>query len=179
MNAHFQRTPHYSIRLARRDDLIKIQAIEKAAAQLFRATSYADLADDDGMSLVDLEQWLIDGKIWVAVDQADEPVGFVVAHVVDGTAYVHELDIDPQHGRQGLGARLIDTVAAWAREYGYGALTLSTFADVAWNAPYYARLGFRMLGLDELGPGLRAVRDEEAASGLAIEKRVCMIRPVG
>ncbi len=179
MDAHFQRTTHYSIRLARRDELRKIQVIEKAAAQLFRTTSYADLADDDGMSLADLEQWLTDGKIWVAVDQADEPVGFVVAHAIDGTVYLHELDIDPQHGRQGLGARLIDAVAIWAQERGYPALTLSTFADVAWNAPYYARLGFRVLEVDELGPGLRTVRDEEAASGLAIEKRVCMLRPVG
>lgn len=61
-----------------------------------------------------------------------------------------------------------------AREDGLTALTLTTFTDVPWNAPYYARLGFRALSESELTPGLRRIRAEEAAHGLARWPRVCM-----
>jgi ribosomal protein S18 acetylase RimI-like enzyme len=172
------RGSNYTIRPARQDDLPTLPAIELAAAQLFRGTTQDWIVDDDGMGLESFVYWFTHGKIWVVVDPTDTPVGFAVAHPVDGTAYLHELDVDPRHGRQGLGARLIDKVAAWAKACGYSAVTLSTFADIAWNAPYYRRLGFRVLNEEELGPGLREVRADEQASGLEIEQRVCMIRPV-
>jgi hypothetical protein len=42
-------------------------------------------------------------------------------------------------------------------------VTLTTFRDVPWNGPFYAGLGFR--AVDELTPGLAAVRDHEKAIG--------------
>ena len=42
-------------------------------------------------------------------------------------------------------------------------MTLTTFRDVPWNGPFYAGLGFR--AVDELTPGLAAVRDHEKAIG--------------
>ena len=168
----------YAIRLARRDELGKLPIIEHAAAQRFRGTIYDDIPDDDPMPLTSLERWFTHGKIWVAVDQTDEPVGFAVAREMDGMAYLHEIDVEPKHGGQGLGARLIDEVTAWAQACGYPAVTLSTFAAIPWNAPYYERLGFRVLGQDELDLGLREVRAHEAASGFTPEARVCMIRSV-
>lgn len=168
----------YTIRLARRDELGKLQTIEHAAAERFRGTIYDEIADGDPMPLTSLERWFTHGKIWVAVDQLDEPVGFAVVREVDGTAYLHELDVELKHGGQGLGVLLINEVTAWARACGYPAVTLSTFAEIPWNAPYYARLGFRILREDELGPGLRDVRTHEEANGWAPEARVCMIRSV-
>ncbi len=168
----------YTIRSAHREDLPKLQIIEQAAAQLFRATEYAWIGDDEGMSLASLEHWFAHGKIWVVVDAADEPVGFAIAREIDNTAYLHEIDIHPQHSRQRLGTHLIEAVAAWARENDYRAVTLSTFSDVPWNAPYYQQLGFRVLGEDELGPGLQAVRAHEAEAGMPIAQRVCMTRAV-
>ena len=44
------------------------------------------------------------------------------------------------------------------------AVTLTTFRDVPWNAPYYERLGFRTLAADEITPGLAAIRAHEADS---------------
>ncbi|WP_206604336.1 hypothetical protein [Arthrobacter pityocampae] len=65
------------------------------------------------------------------------------------------------------------------RQQGCSALTLTTFADVPWNAPYYARLGFAIVAPERLTPGLRAVRDHEAAVGLDAWHRVAMRRPLG
>lgn len=59
---------------------------------------------------------------------------------------------------------------------GAPALTLTTFTDVPWNAPYYARCGFRRLDDGELTPGLREISEREAAHGLDRWPRVCMRR---
>jgi len=59
---------------------------------------------------------------------------------------------------------------------GLPALTLTTFAQVPWNAPYYARCGFRILGDAEVTAGLRAIRRREAEMGVDRWPRVCMRR---
>ena len=56
------------------------------------------------------------------------------------------------------------------------ALTLTTFTEVPWNAPYYLRCGFRVLADTEITPELRAIRTAEAARGLDAWPRVCMRR---
>jgi hypothetical protein len=55
-------------------------------------------------------------------------------------------------------------------------LTLTTFADVPWNAPYYARLGFEITPPNKITPGLREIRQYEAAAGLDAWPRVVMSR---
>jgi GNAT superfamily N-acetyltransferase len=164
-------TEPYAIRPARPADLATLPIIERAAAALFRGTPYTYLADDDLVSTdVDLDH----EYVWVAVDQADQPIGFALVHLLDESVHVHELDVHPHYARQGLGQRLIVVVAGWARARGATALTLTTFADVPWNGPYYARLGFRTLDLAALSPGLQAVRQAEADNGLPMEHRICM-----
>ena len=58
-------------------------------------------------------------------------------------------------------------------------MTLTTFTDVPWNASYYRRIGFRVVMEQEWTPGLRRIRDHEAASGLDVWPRVLMRRPIG
>jgi len=78
--------------------------------------------------------------------------------------------------RGGVWWALIDTAAAWAAQQHLAALTLTTYAHVPWNAPYYERLGFEVLDEHELTEGLRRVREHEAARGLAAWPRVTMRR---
>ena len=59
---------------------------------------------------------------------------------------------------------------------GLPALTLTTFAKVPWNAPYYLRCGFRVLDDAEVTAGLRATRQRAAAAGVDRLARVCMRR---
>jgi len=106
----------------------------------------------------------------------DQPVAYLLVEVVDGCAHVEQVSVHPSHARLRIGRRLIDHAGAWAAEHGLPALTLTTFVDVPWNGPYYQRLGFRFLRDDELGPGLRAVRDREAAAGLDAWPRAAMTR---
>ena len=84
--------------------------------------------------------------------------------------------MEPSHQGRGVGRALIERAVVWAAERGMPAITLTTFIDVAWNAPLYRRLGFRVLAEGDIGPGLRAVRHAEAAHGLDPETRTCMRR---
>jgi Acetyltransferase (GNAT) family/Glyoxalase/Bleomycin resistance protein/Dioxygenase superfamily len=86
------------------------------------------------------------------------------------------MDVLPAHGRRGLGTLLLDKACAWAQAQGHPAVTLSTFRDVPWNAPFYARNGFRALQPSEWTPGMRAIRDNETEHGLRVEARVFMRR---
>jgi N-acetylglutamate synthase-like GNAT family acetyltransferase len=95
---------------------------------------------------------------------------------VDGCLHVEQLSTAPAAARRGLGRALLDHAAGLAKAGGVPALTLTTFADVPWNGPYYERCGFRVLADDELTPGLREIRAHEIAFGLDRWPRVCMRR---
>ena len=164
----------YTIRLARRDELSLLNEVEQAAAVLFREVGFDFAAEIGPLSLDLLRSLQSKDQIWIAAGRDGLPVGFAVVQIIDGLAHLEEISVHPAHGRQGLGRRLIQVVCDWARDEGYPAVTLSTFRDVPWNAPFYERLGFRVLGEEELGPGLLAVREHEARDGLAVRERVCM-----
>ena len=88
--------------------------------------------------------------------------------------HLEELDVHPDHGRKGLGRKLVQTVLDWARDEGYPAVTLTTFIHLPWNAPFYETFGFVRLPESALSDGLRAELDWEVDQGLEREKRVAM-----
>ncbi len=163
------------IRPATAEDLPRLQDIERAAGEPFRALDMAAIADDDPPSLADLEAFRQAGRAWLC-DLGEGPVAYLLAEVVDGYGHIEQVSVHPDHARRGLGRQLIDHAAAWATREGLAGLTLTTYADVPWNAPYYARLGFATLGEDDLTDGLRAVRTHEIARGLDKWPRVTMRR---
>ena len=113
------------------------------------------------------------GRAWVAADEYDEPVGFIVADVVDSCAYIEQVSVHPAHAGHRIGAMLLDYVADWAAGQDMHAMTLITFRGVPWNAPYYERLGFRELTEAEVTPGLAARNADRGGNSAA---RVCMLR---
>ncbi|MGC4942060.1 GNAT family N-acetyltransferase [Kribbella sp. DT2] len=165
-----------SIRLAGPGELPLLQALETSGGELFRRIGMTDVADHAPPPLHVLRTYQRAGRAWVTVDAGNQPVGYILAKVVDGAAHIEQVTVHPDHQRQGLGRALIETVDRWAAEQQLPALTLSTFRDVAWNAPYYAGLGFVPLAEDELTPGLLELRTEETAIGLAPADRVFMRR---
>jgi GNAT superfamily N-acetyltransferase len=90
-------------------------------------------------------------------------VGFACVDIVDDVAHLWQLSVHPSHGRQGIGRALVQAVCEWAVCNGYPAVTLTTFRNVPWNAPFYRRLGFRVL--HDLPPGLNGIREHEREIG--------------
>ncbi|MFI5894410.1 GNAT family N-acetyltransferase [Actinoplanes sp. NPDC051513] len=160
------------IRAAREADVEAMRAIEVAADRMFRDIGMDFGPAGEPPTAETLLAYVRDGRAWVA----EGSVAYLVADLVDGNVHVEQVSVDPAHGRRGLGAALIEHVAAWARERGSPALTLTTFAEVAWNAPYYERLGFRRLADAELTPELRRIRQREAEFGLDRWPRLAMRR---
>jgi ribosomal protein S18 acetylase RimI-like enzyme len=164
------------IRAARRDDLPAVREIERAAGAAFRDLDMAAVADDEPLSITELAAFQQNGRAWVVTDDADRPVAYLLLDVVDGNAHVEQISVHPNHSRQGLGKTLLDTAAAWAQQHSLAALTLTTYVNVPWNAPYYQRLGFHIMPEDQITGGLRRIREHEQARGLARWPRVTMRR---
>lgn len=168
----------YSIAAARPRDLAQLAAIELAAAELLAGHAPASVLGET-TPLDVLQSAARDGRLWVAL-KMDAPVGFAhVALLERGAAHLEEIDVHPLHARQRLGTALVCHVCRWAAEQGYECVTLSTFRDVPWNMPFYARLGFEVVPRDELGPALRAVIAVETRRGLDPARRVIMRRCTG
>lgn len=91
------------------------------------------------------------------------PVGF--AHVLDfdGRFHLEQLSVHPDAQRQGIGAALLAAVEQAVRQRGASVVTLRTFAEVPWNAPFYRRYGYADA---ELPVALRPLIDAEKALGL-------------
>lgn len=166
------------IRSARSEDLPALQDVERAAGDLFRDLGMEAVADDEPLSVADLAIFQEDGRAWVATGQGDKPVAYLLVQVVDGGAHIEQVSVHPDHSRQGIGRVLLDTAEIWAAGLGLSALTLTTYANVPWNAPYYQRLGFRIMTNDEIGSGLHEIRELEAERGLDRWPRVTLRRPV-
>ena len=102
------------------------------------------------------------------------PVGFLQLNEVDGLAHVQALAVLPSHMRKGLGTALLDAAADWARDHGYPAITLCTYAEIPWNGPFYASRGF--VETEHITPGLAELRDWERDVGLDELGRRCVMR---
>ncbi|MFJ4996619.1 GNAT family N-acetyltransferase [Microbacterium sp. NPDC088619] len=92
------------------------------------------------------------------------PVGFVHVLDIDGHAHLEQLSVFPSSGRQGFGRRLVSAALETARERGYTRMTLRTFAEIPWNAPFYASCGF-LESIPET-PFQRGLVDTENSLGL-------------
>ena len=166
------------IRVASVEDIAALPSIERAAGSVFRQVGMAAVADDEPLGTSDLLGYQRAGRAWVATDGLDRPVAYLLLDVVDATAHIDQVSVHPDHARRGLGRGLIETAAAWAGVRRMSAVTLTTFRDVPWNAPYYGRLGFSVIPRASLSAGLRRIRAQEAAHGLDVWPRVAMRRRV-
>jgi len=168
--------PGVRIEPARRDDLPKLARVERAANRLFVERGVTGVTAGDVSSHAELAEAFEAGLVWIARDEAGEPIGFALLRLVDGQPHVEEIDVDPAFGRRGIGRALLETALAWASAAGHRAITLTTFREVPWNAPFYQSAGFRALAPSEIGPGLRAIMDDETTRGLDPGQRVAMRR---
>ncbi|MDF2508616.1 MAG: family N-acetyltransferase [Microbacterium sp.] len=92
------------------------------------------------------------------------PVGFVHVLEIDGHAHLEQLSVLPSFGRRGIGRLLVHAAFAEAHNLGHRSITLRTFRDVPWNAPFYASCGFAETEPDS--PFLRSLVDTETALAL-------------
>ena len=167
---------HITVRPTRSGDVAALSAIERAAAGRFRdIPEFAWLADGEVIAAEQHLDYAERGFSWLALAN-DRPVGFILTEAHASSLFIVELSVDRAWQGKGIGRQLIACAADHARKMGLTALSLTTFREVPWNAPFYARLGFEYV--TELTPELRQKREEEAAHGLAYDARCAMRLPL-
>jgi GNAT superfamily N-acetyltransferase len=163
------------LRNATLDEIPAVQEVEVRAAVRFGGIpELAVFAEGAPADRETLEAAVADGRLFVAVEDA-RVVGFALVSAHEDGAHLDEIDVIPDAGGRGIGRALLDTAIAWARGCGHSRITLTTFRDVPWNGPFYARAGF--VEVDEaLTPRLAVIRARERGRGLDRLPRVAMAR---
>jgi len=157
-------------------DFPDIQNVQRLAVDRFRAVCMPQVADGPVLDPELLARFVTEGLLCLATFD-ERVVAFIACAPLDGVLHVAELDVVPAHAGNRLGALLIEHIDAWAAARQIDRLTLATYRDVPWNAPYYARLGFRECALAALGPQHAVVWQEQGKAGLDLSRRLLMARP--
>lgn len=166
---------NWSLRLARPADAEAMPAIERAAADLFaHDPDLGGLDPDDTWTPEELVRLIRKGHCLVA-HVGEVMAGFLVTEPFRRELHIWEMDVHPRFQRRGIGAGLVRACQIDARNSGFRALTLTTFRDLAWNAPFYARLGFDEVTAIDAHLRLWGELANEVDDGLPAERRCAMI----
>ena len=151
----------FEIREAVSSDYEFLPDVENDAGEVFRDFGLPQLADDEPIS-VEYYRGLEVGEHALYVAVVDGLiVGFVLALVVDGGAYIREVSVRRDFSGQGIGRSLIGRVLDWARDRQDAFVCLTTFAEIPFNAPFYKKLGFEVFAPDGDMPELRDILEKE------------------
>ena len=158
------------VRQATADDLGLLEAIENEADALF-ATVFSIVGWRPAPSYTTPSQQ--SGFILVASDNpGSDPIGFAHVLEVPGSSHLEQLSVRPSAAHRGHGRALVEAVKSESRLRGCKRVTLRTFADVPWNAPFYLSCGFIERGPDS--DFLRGLSAAEQQRGLGYGRRIQM-----
>jgi len=133
----------WKIRVAESADADALPAVERSASMRFRSIpDLAFLADGDDRTVAWHRHHIAQGAEWIALSESEEIIGFLAAEIVGPELHIWELAVRIDVQNQGIGRKLIETACAFARQRDLESMTLTTFSNVPWNAPWYQRLGF-------------------------------------
>jgi GNAT superfamily N-acetyltransferase len=116
------------------DELSVLTDLEAAADAVFETIGFGPLPPPGALDEL--------RKALLVLVAGRPPVGFIRLEELAGLAHIEQLSVHPDHMRQGNGTALIEAARTWSRSRGYAEMTLATYRDVRWNAPFYATLGF-------------------------------------
>jgi GNAT superfamily N-acetyltransferase len=153
-----------TLRLAVQADLESLPSIERSAAGRFLASEIPSAA---ALPVSPASAWSAAqraGTLWV-IEEGGEVVGFLAASSTRQALHIEEVDVLLAHQGKGLGRQLIAAALAHARSHGHREVTLTTFRDIPWNAPFYRSLGFVEVAWDR-DARLASLRAKEEAMGL-------------
>lgn len=123
-------------------------------------TLFADFAPPEAY-----KPHLAAGTLWIA-EEDTSLVAFLAALPHDERLHIDELDVVRDQQGRGVGRRLLLHAIDQARASGFKALSLTTFRNIPWNAPFYESVGFRDWDPKDAPASIRQALLKEAAFGL-------------
>ena len=170
-----QAAADFTIRKARKDDLPLLGPIERSAAELFRTVGLDFLTYGPTMDESLLSAMSISNHLWVAVNEVDQPIGFAGGEELAGNFHIAEISVSQDAQGKGVGKALMGELMRQAKEEGYPAVTLTTYRNLPWNGPWYHKLGFSEMKVDEMEEKYATIWDSEAQHGHDMNLR-CIMR---
>lgn len=163
------------IRAGTTADFALLPAIEDDADRRFELWGYGFCRDVDCLDSLAAARGLAEGLLWLAVVDG-KPVGFACGWTVDGQGHLAELSVLGAHGGRGIGRSLLQAFEHAARARGHRRVTLLTYIDVPWNAPWYRRQGYEAFVPDTRMPELLALCADEQVRGIEQAPRTAMVK---
>ncbi len=164
-----------TVRPARAADAASLPSVEISAGSAFLAVPGLEwIAGDGVMSISRHSELIAGGGCWVAADNSGKISGFLAGEAFSDALHICELSVVSEAQGQGVGRALVNAAIGWAESKGKSAVTLSTFRDVAFNAPWYARMGFVELDEESMTNRMAYVMSDEIAHGLPGDRRCAM-----
>lgn len=162
------------IRRAEEADTPALQRIEFDAARRYGSVEETRFCLDLPVRSIKEHQYARNQGLALVAETEGMPVGFILVIPTDNHAHILEIAVSIEHQGRGCGRALIKAAEEWAIHRGFHEISLTTFRDVAWNAPFYRRLGY-----DEFQTGpdrvdLRELIAQEKAAGVHAAPRVAM-----
>jgi N-acetylglutamate synthase-like GNAT family acetyltransferase len=165
----------FSIRLAQPEDAAAFHMVEEDAATLLKEEPSLQGIRVPPSGTAEHYRKLIAKGHCLSATSRQNVIGFAAAGRVGRELHLHELSVMRKHQQGGIGATLLRALAIDARNSGLRAITLNTYRDIPWNAPFYARHGFveveNFEGREHLAESLEAAVE----FGMPRERRCAMI----
>ncbi len=168
----------FRVRLAELSDIPCLPEIERTAASLYQSyVTSLGLTKQilERVTPLDyLQMAQRDSRLWIAESSNGMLIGFALVAIRGESAHIDELNVLPEYGRNGVGSALVRAVCIWAACARLPSVTVSTFKDIPWNAPFYEHLGFHTIDPKHLPPVYAALVHSEQRRGLHQAPRVVM-----
>ncbi|WP_446470901.1 GNAT family N-acetyltransferase [Xenorhabdus stockiae] len=169
----------FTIRPTQLSDINQLAIIENSAAQLFcLIPELAWISDGHVQTEQQHFGYIVQHNSWVAINNKGVPVGFILAKPLENGLHIFELSVHGDWQRNGIGKKLMETVIQVAEQRQLQSVTLTTFRNILWNAPFYQKLGFVILEPQEMSEELQQILQGEIEYGFSAEQRCAMKRPI-
>ncbi len=167
------------LRPATAADAAILPELEQSAGLAFRADrELAWLADAGNLGADRYREIIAGGWSWIAEDEQAGPVGFAAASLDGPELHLWELNVHIDHQRRGNGRALLQRLLVEAAAAAIPAMTLTTFRDLPWNAPFYRSMGFELVDAAQLDPRLAGLLAKEVRQGMPAARRCAMRRKI-
>lgn len=168
----------YFYRKGQYQELEALASVERSAAEKYRLFGQGHLIDGSTMPYDRLKAMFKEGHVWVALDIYG-PIGYVCGENIDGSFHVAEISVAYEFQGVGIGKKLMNTMIEDVIKERFRSITLTTFRDIFWNAPWYTKFGFYEVNPKLVGGSFENLLEEEEIN-LRLDRRfrLLMMKPL-
>lgn len=161
------------ISAAKPEHFSSLRAIELAAFETLReAGAVTGQAVANGLK--EFRDFSLNGLLLAAFTSDSTPVGFIAGKVENQWLHIAEIDVHPHWQRRGIGRLLLQNRLSYGQQRGLAGATLTTDNIAAFNAKFYASVGFDIVEERSYPPHLLIHKAEEIKMGFNPARRVAM-----